>query len=149
MFAQVKADFDDRVLEVDLYFKLLASIDNGEIAVVPGTGSQVVPPGSPPAEWGRMLKGAAYLVLYNLVEAFVRRGFEAVFEAIKSDGLCGTQLIQLLREQWVMQKNRQVSAFDGSPKVYMRIANDIMDEIVNSKVAHLSRHHLPVSGNLD
>jgi hypothetical protein len=148
MFVQVKADFDDRVREVDLYFQVLSALDNDEIAVIKGTGPQVVPLGMPPADWGRMLKGAAYLILYNLVEAFIRRGFQAVFESIKSDGLSGTDLTQLLREQWVMQKNRKVKAFDGSPKVYMSIANEIVNEIVNKKVAHLTRAQLPFSGNL-
>src|SRR5258708_4941276 len=125
MFAQVMADFSERANEVDLYFEYLLALDNNEIAIVPGTGPQVVPLGAPSPDWGRMLKGTAYLVLYNLVEAFVRRGFKAVFDSIKGDGLCGVDLIKLLRTQWIMQKNRKVSTFDGSPKVYMGIANDI------------------------
>jgi hypothetical protein len=150
MFAQVMADFDDRVREVDLYFQALLALDNDEIAIVNGTGPQVLPPGGlPPTDWGRMLKGAAYLILYNLVEAFVRRGFQEVFESIKNEGLCGIELTKLLREQWIMQKNRKVKAYDGSPKVYMEIANEIVAEIAEKKVAHLSRVHLPFSGNLD
>jgi hypothetical protein len=149
MFAQVSADFDDRVREVELYFQVLSAIDNDEIAVITGTGPQIVPVGTPPDDWGMMLKGAAYLILYNLVEAFVRRGFQAVFESIKNDGLSGIQLSELFRTQWVMQKNRRVKAFDGLPKVYMEIANEIVMEIVSNKVAMLSRDHLPISGNLD
>jgi hypothetical protein len=149
MFAQVNLDFDDRVREVDVYFQVLQGIDNDELTVIQGTGPQKVPIGQPPADWGRMLKGTAYLILYNLVEAFVRRGFQAVFESIKSDGLHATQLTELLRTQWVMQKNRKVNAFDGSPKVYMKIANDIVTEIADNRVAQLSRDHLPFSGNLD
>src|SRR5687768_11796793 len=99
MFAQVNADFQDRVREVNLFFQVLSSLENDEITVVPGTGAQVLPLGALPADWGRMLKGTAYLVLYNLVEAFIRRGFQAVFESIKSDGLSGIQLTNLLRDQ--------------------------------------------------
>lgn len=149
MFAQVKEDFEERVLEVDHYFNLLAAIDNEELTVCCGTGAQVVPEGSPPSEWGRMLKGAAYLVLYNVVEAFVRRGFEAVYEAIKHDRLCGIHLTQHLRTQWVLQKNRKVKPFNGSPEVYMKITHEIVQEIEDNTIAQLSRHHLPISGNLD
>lgn len=149
MFPQLKADFADRVREVDLYFQMLCGLDNDELAVVNGSGPQILPVGSPPADWGRMLKGAAYLVLYNLVEAFVRRGFQALFEAMKSDSVSAAELTNALREQWVMQKNRKISAFDGSPKVYMGIAHDIVAEIIEKKVAALSRVHLPFSGNLD
>jgi hypothetical protein len=149
MFAQVIADFGDRVREVNLYFQMLQSLDNEEIAVVRGRNAQVVPPGLPPPDWGRMQKGAAYLILYNLVEAFIRRGFQAVFDCIQSDGLCGIELTELMREQWVMQKNRVVSAFDGSPKVYMTIANRIVMEIASKEVAQFSGDHLPISGNLD
>src|SRR5437016_5866041 len=98
MFAQVLADFADRAREVDLYFQLLSAFDNDEIAVVRGSGPQVLPVGAPPGDWGRMLKGAAYLVLYNLLEAFIRRGFKAIFDSISNDRLCGADLTQLLRD---------------------------------------------------
>jgi hypothetical protein len=149
MFADVLNDFDGRVAEVDLYFRMLAGIDNDEISIVTGAGPQVVVPGPPPPDWGRMLKGAAYLVLYNLVEAFIRRGFQEMFECIKADALSATKLTQMLREQWIMQKNRRVKAFDGSPKVYMGIANTIVTEIVANTTVELHHDHLPISGNLD
>lgn len=149
MFAQVIADFDDRVQEVDLYFQLLTSIDNGEIAVGNGSGPQQLPVGPLPPDAQSMLKGAAYLVLYNLVEAFVRRGFQAVFDAIATDGLNGIELTELLRAQWIMQKNRRVKAFDGSPRVYMGIAEDIIRDVIGKSIAKLHRDYLPVSGNLD
>src|SRR5262249_55021223 len=149
VFAQLLSDFDDRVREVDLYFQALAALDNDEIAVVPGTGTQVVPPGKPPADWGRMLKGAGYLVLYNLVEAFVRRGFQAVFETIQTEGLGGGDLIEVLRDQGIAQKNRRVQAFDGSPKVYMGIANEIVKEVIHKKAARMTHDRLPIAGNID
>ena len=149
MFAGVMADFDDRVKEVDLFFQVLAAADNGELAAIPGIGPQILAVGALPTDWARMIKGTAYLILYNLVEAFIRRGFQAVFDAIKNDGLCGTDLTDLVRDQWVMQKNKKVSAFDGSPKVYMRIANEIVTDIATKKAVLLRRDHLPFSGNLD
>ncbi len=149
MFAPVTADFDERVREVDLYFQLLSALDNDEIVVGNGTGPQVVPEGEVPADWDSMLKGAAYLVLYNLVEAFIRRGFQAVFDAIKADGVVGVDLSEVLRAQWIMQKNRRVKQYDGAPKHYMEIAVRIVSEIVDKKAAQLHRDYLPVSGNLD
>lgn len=149
MFPQVFADFDARVREVDLYFQFLAALDNEEIVVRKGAGPQVVPIGPAPVAWHRMLKGAAYLILYNLVEAFIRRGFQAVYESIQADRLSGIELTELLRSQWVTQKTRKVRAFDGSPKVYTSIAIEIVDEIVAKGIARLHRDQLPVSGNLD
>ncbi len=149
MFVQLLADFKDRVREVDLYFQLLSAIDNDEILVGKGSGQQVLPIGVMPSDLDGIFRRAAYLVLYNLVEAFVRRGFQAVFDSIHADGLCGIELTELLRTQWVMQKNRKVKAFDGSPKVYMEIAIDIVGEIIDKTSAKLHRDQLPMSGNLD
>lgn len=149
MFPQVLLDFEDRVKEVDLYFQLLLSLDNDEIQVVKGTGSQTVPEGRPPAEWSSMLKGAAYLVLYNLVEAFVRRGFQAVFDTIRSEGVSGSELIEVLRDQWMAQRNRVVKHFDGSPKVYMKISSQIIKDVIARQVASMSHAGLPISGNID
>jgi hypothetical protein len=149
MFAQVLADFEDRVSEVDLYFQILSALDNDEIVVAKGSGPQILPIGRMPQDGDSMLKGAAYLVIYNLVEAFVRRGFQAVFDAIHADGLNGVELTELLRTQWIMQKNRTIQTFDGSPKVYMEIAIEIVGEIISKKSARLNRDRLPMSGNLD
>lgn len=150
MFAALYADFDDRVREVELYFTLLAALENDEIVIVPGTAQpQNVPPGPSPPDWGRMLKGTAYLVLYNLVEAFIRRGFQLVFDAVRNDGLCVADLSELFRIQWVKQRNRRIKPLDGSPKKYIELAEEIVSDVVNRNVVRLSRDHLPFSGNLD
>lgn len=149
MFAALWADFGDRVQEVNRYFEMLMAMDNGEIAVQPVPAGQVLKPGPMPPDCGPMLKGAAYLVLYNLAEAFVRRGFQALFEAIRADGLCGTELTDSMCGQWVGQRIRSRASFDGSPKVYAGIAREIIGEVIGKKAALLSHHHLPVSGNLD
>ncbi len=149
MFSDLFTDFNDRVMEVDLYFQVLSALDNDEINVKPGIGPQKVPIGDPPGDWGRMLKGASYLILYNLVEAFIRRGFQEVFEEIANDALSGADLTELLRTQWILQKNKKVKPFDGSPKVYMQIANEIVSEIAAKQTVRLDRLLLPFSGNLD
>jgi MAE_28990/MAE_18760-like HEPN len=149
VFAQVHADFNDRVREVNSYFDLLRSLDNDEVAILAGTTGQVTPLGKPPAEWRSLLKGAAHLILYNLVEAFVRRGFQEVFEAIRADGLCGADLIEAVRTQWIEQRNRKVSAFDGAPKVYMGIAGDIIKEVIAKQAAEMTHDRLPITGNID
>src|SRR5262249_41407887 len=126
-----------------------SALDNDELSVVNGSGAQIVPIGTPPTDWGRMLKGASYLVLYNLVEAFIRKGFQAVFDTIRGDSLCATELIRELRVQWVEQKNRRIKHFDGSPGIYMKIAVEAIEELVDKSVATLKRDRLPLGGNLD
>jgi hypothetical protein len=149
MFAQVLAEFDERVVEVDLYFQLLKALDNEEIAIGQGAGPQVLTPGEPPEDWGRMLKGAAYLVLYNLVEAFVRRGFQTVFDVIRNESVCGTDLTEDFRRQWMAQRYRRKAAIDGSPRLYMEIANEIIQDILEGKAASMGHRTLPISGNID
>jgi hypothetical protein len=149
MFAQVLADFDDRVVEVNLFFQLLKALDNEEIVIGPGAGPQVFPPGPPPENWGRMLKGAAYLVLYNLVEAFVRRGFQTVFDVIRCENVCGTDLTENFRRQWMSQRYRRIQVIDGSPKQYMDIADEIIQHILEQKTASMGHRSLPLSGNID
>jgi HEPN superfamily protein len=150
VFADVMADFVDRTREVNLYFDVLLSLENDELAVVSGTAKpQVIPVGKPPTDWAAMLKGATYLVLYNLVEAFVRRGFQEVFDAIAAEKLCGSELIETLRNEWIGQRNRKVAAFDGAPKVYMGIASDIIKEVIDKQAAKMTHSSLPITGNID
>ncbi|MGL4461116.1 MAG: MAE_28990/MAE_18760 family HEPN-like nuclease [Planctomycetia bacterium] len=149
MFKQLTDDFEDRVREVDLFFRVLELQDKDRVVAVSDSEQTGDPFSSLPDDWGEMLKGASYLIIYNLVEAFVRRGFQKVFETIENDGLCGGQLAESLRSQWIMQKNKRISTFDGSPKVYMEISNEIVNEIIEHRVARLSHRRLPFSGNLD
>ncbi len=149
MFAQVLTDFDERVAEVDLYLQLLKALDNEEIVIAAGAGPQVLPPGTPPEDCGRMLKGAAYLVLYNLVEAFVRRGFQTVFDVIRGESLCGADLTEHFRRQWMSQRYRRIQAIDGSPRQYMDIADEIIQHMLERKTASMGHRSLPISGNID
>lgn len=149
MFDTLLEDFEDRVREIDIYFQFLKAIDNDELSIVQGVGTQILPLGKPPDDWARMLKGAAHLVLYNLVEAFVRRGFQAVFEKVEADELCGSDLIDQFRMQWIEQQSRKTKAFDGSPRIYINIANQIIHEVLTKKTAILHNKHLPVSGNIN
>ncbi len=146
MFADVMDAFEERVREIELFCDLLVAVEFDAVAYVDEGGTQIQPV---PQDWGPMLKGSLYLVLYNLVEAFIRKGFEEVFQAIKSDQLCGIELTATLRNQWIVQKNRVVKPLDGSPNVYMKIANSIVDEIAKKTVAALRKDLLPYGGTLD
>lgn len=148
MFAQAIADFDARVAEIDNYFQMLQSYENGELKIVSGIGRQIVAIGTDLTEWSKMLKGGAFLVLYNLVESTIRRGFQSLFDTITSDGISGSGITELIRKQWIMQKNRRVQAFDGSPKIYMQIADEIVTEIINNTAVKMRSDRLPISGNL-
>lgn len=149
MFDTLLEDFEDRVREIDIYFQFLKAIDNDELSIVQGVGKQELPLGKPSDDWARMLKGAAHVVLYNLVEAFIRRGFQAVFETVEADQLCGSDLIDQFRLQWIEQRNRKTNAFDGSPKIYMTIANEIIHDVLAKRTAILHHEYLPVSGNIN
>lgn len=96
-----------------------------------------------------MLKGAAYLVLYNLVEAFVRRGFQTVFDMIRSESVCGTDLTEHFRREWMAQRYRRKATIDGSPRLYMGIANEIIQDILERKTVSMGHRSLPISGNID
>ncbi|MCY2966392.1 MAG: MAE_28990/MAE_18760 family HEPN-like nuclease [Planctomycetota bacterium] len=148
-FVTLKSDFEERVKEVNLFFDVVAAEENVELTVVKGIATQVLTVGPMPADWARMMKATGYLVIYNLVEAFVRRGFQAVFDAIKNDSLSVGDLIVEIRKQWTIQRNRAIKTYDGSPKLYMDLSHDIVEEIVTKQVAHLSREKLPFSGNID
>lgn len=149
MFSEVDEKFAKITAEVELFIALVASSDNNELMIVRGQGPQSTPTGAPPSEWGIMLKATAYLVLYNLIEAVVRMGFKAVYETIKKDSICGNDLTAKLRKQWIEQRNRRIKPFDGSPKLYMEIADELISDIIDKKRVYLSTEHMPALGNYD
>jgi MAE_28990/MAE_18760-like HEPN len=148
-FQDLVAQFDDRVAEVDVFFNVLSAVDNDELRVVDGVADNFLTKGKPPDSFGPMLKGTANLILYNLVEAFVSKGFEAVFDAIVADRACGVDLNATLRDQWIAQRHRKVTTVDGCPRIYMEVAGTIVDEICGNFVARLHKDHLPFPGTLN
>lgn len=137
-------DFERRVGEIDSFFLLLQTVEQGAYSVdAAALGGRPVP-----GDWGAILKGAAHLVLYNLVEAFTRRGLESLFGRVQDEGLSPLELAAGLRAQWVGQRLRRVDIYSASPKTYHDRTQELVQHIVEAATADFSADDLPFSGNL-
>lgn len=80
--SSIRQEFVVRVKETEGYFELLYRLDSAVTAVFEDSSGDRTHLESP-AETLKTLKGAAFLLLYNLVESTMRNGIIAIFDELK------------------------------------------------------------------
>lgn len=148
MIGLVMQDFMDRVEEVERFFRLLRDLERPQ-AQLTFAGAGRSRNKDVDGEWIKTLKAAAFLILYNLVEASMRRGIGAVYETIEQEGQKYTTLRQELQDVWVEQQYRRIEARSASLRSYEDKAKALISHVVDQLVLELDHQKLPGAGGLD
>ena len=146
-FDDVKADFDNRVGEVDQYLKVLDRLNNPAVVLfdsVTRRRKRVLEEGSL-----KVMKATVFLLIYNVVESSIRSGFEYLYANIKSQGSTPSAVRDELVQVWIRQRFRALDADSVSTRNFRDLAESIVEEVVAGSVLDLDSKLLPVSGNLD
>ena len=88
----------------------------------------------------RILKANGFLLLYNLIEATVRRSIAAVFNAIHSSSPTYTKLSSELRKLWVKQESKNASL----DKII-----SITESVLTNELLSFREDCINISGNID
>ena len=148
MIRQATQDFDERLREIERFFKLLAQLakPNARFAFEGGRArlERDVDP-----EWLKMLKATSFLMLYNLVEASVRRGVAALYEVMQRENRTCEELREEVRRIWVDQRYRRIDRHSASLRTYQDAAGELVTHVISQLVIKLDGQVLPTSGNLN
>ena len=140
-------EFEERVAEVDEYLKLLARLENPDIAIFyisKRRKSNILKHGSL-----KVMKATVFLLIYNLVESAIRSGFRHLHLQIEAERRTLHDVRDELRRLWVGQQFDKMDRNSASPLNYRTTADKIVNEILQKNIVSLSTAELPVSGNLD
>lgn len=145
---QVVEEFERRAAEVRKFIRMLARMEQPETELEQGS------PGEQRAirideEWLRVGKAAAYLMLYNVVEASLRSAFAELYGTIRSEKLKHGLISKAVRQVWIEQRHRRVSNEDAAPKNYLETAKSLIEDVVVGAVVELDPGRLPGAGSLD
>jgi len=145
---QVVDEFERRASEVRKFLRMLARMEQPDAELEQGQpGEQRVV--RIDEDWLRVGKAAAYLMLYNVVEASIRSAFDELYGTIRSEKLKHGVISEALRQVWVEQKHRRVTHEDAAPKKYLQTAKRLVEDVVQETIVDLDSSRLPGSGTLD
>ena len=145
---QLTTDFAKRVEEVEIYFAFAKEIDviethkqqkfklndNFELTVK--------------RDLQKVIRANCYLILYNLIEASIRNGIWAIYDAIMDDKLSYEELSLNLQVIWLTEKAGDINELSNLKKIqdYLK---DLFAEVKIDKSVNISKNRISISGNLD
>lgn len=88
----------------------------------------------------RILKANGFLLLYNLIEATIRKSIDAVFNAIHSNAHSYSDLTSELRRIWIKQESKNASL----DKII-----SIAESILTNELLYFREDCITISGNID
>lgn len=135
-----RSEYNKRLHEVEIYFDALSFLDNGSctICCINIMGEELTMPVD--ENLSRILKANGFLLLYNLIEATVRKSIAAVFNAIHSSSPTYTKLTSELRKLWVKQESKNASI----DKII-----SITESVLTNELLSFREDCLNISGNID
>lgn len=141
----VRANFNDRKDEIDLYFEFIDFLDNIEKTENMGKSSYILYN----KDVEKIIRANSLLMLYNLVESTLVTGMEEVYSALKENNITYSQVRSEIREIWF--NYRFSNAYDRKAHydTYKKTAEKIITSIMLNEPLILDRKATGISGNLD
>ncbi len=144
----VELYFEDNVKEVESYFGFLHKVLEVDAEVcLPnsklGRSHRIEP------DTQKTLKAAALLLLYNLVEATLKRSVPKIYEAIGDEGLSYQQLSNEFGAIWIRDRTKHLATGPVSIEKVRLAVSEIVAEIASAASVYIDSNAFKVSGNLD
>jgi hypothetical protein len=138
----VITEFNTRVKEVDVYFKLLESIINQDAKLYfPHKRSQRIR--NYDDELIKVMKANCFLLLYNLVESSIKLAITDVYDAITGETKKYNEVTDQIRKIWISEKYGNFKD-KGAEFIFEKI-NNIAQDIIDIKF----KPEKVISGNID
>lgn len=134
--------FDERVEEIDLYFKAMKELDQG-------ASDHASDATFYNDEFIKILKANTLLMIYNLVESTVMGGILEIYDKLKQEGLTYSGVRKEIKDIWFSYKFKQVYDQQAHYNSYKGKALEIVNSILTGEVIELDRKATAISGNLD
>ncbi|EJL64933.1 MAE_28990/MAE_18760 family HEPN-like nuclease [Flavobacterium sp. CF136] len=144
---EIILDLSNRIKEVNLYFEFVREIDVIETHkqtnfVITKEQNLTVK-----RDLQKILRANCYLLLYNLVEATIRNGIWAIYDAIEDENIQFEELSIEIQNIWLSEKAIELKEISNinAIKLYLK---SFINEPTSKKIV-LSKKRLSISGNLD
>lgn len=137
----VIADFEKRVVEIELYFVHLENIEKHNTKIYfPNKSRRNIVEYDP--ELIKVFKASIFLLLYNLAESSVKQSLSALYDDISAKQLKYNEVIDEVKKVWIEEQHLNFKN-KGTQFIFEAI-NAISGEIINIRFDEKK-----ISGNID
>lgn len=138
----VLADFEKRVIEIELFFKHLENLEeDGALLFFPNrTRRKTIPHHN---ELIKVFKANVFLLLYNLAESSIKQSLTEIYDTISSENLTYQNVSDEVKKIWIAQ-NHDNFRNQGTENIFIAI-NQLATEIINIDFDS----NKVISGNID
>jgi hypothetical protein len=133
------AFYEERKSEIEFYYSVLLEM------IKPNSAIQTVDNN----RFERILKSNFLLMLYNLIESCVRKGFENIYEAVKNSGEPYVKISEELCEIWSNYEISKAHKDTATKQTYGQRVKEIIEQVISNLPIVITRDALDMSGNLD
>jgi hypothetical protein len=140
-----KAEYKQRLHEVDLYFSTFNALDNASCTIesVDLAGKKVSFPID--SELIKIIKANGFILLYNLIEATVRNSITAVINSISAEKVTYKKVTDEMRKLWLKQEFKSANDLG-----FVRSkVHEVMSNVLNDTLFELTSDCVTISGNID
>lgn len=139
-----RSEYNKRIHEVELYLDTLKMLDDGHCSIkcVDILGNETI--SNIDAELSTILKANGFLLLYNLIEATIRKSIDAVLNSIHSSSISFKVLSDKLQTIWLKQETKGLSLANNQDKIMLMIKTILDNEFLSFK-----RDCIDINGNID
>lgn len=141
---EVIKEFKQQVKEVNLYFAFLRNSIENDVYLLSDAKGWKKPVDS---NIQRILKANLFLILYNLIEASIRKSILEIYDALQKDGIhykLAKPEIQQIFLSYYCKRIRETSANKFTESI-----SNLLQDTLNDTVIELNIESIPISGNLD
>ena len=133
------AFYEERRLEIEFYYSILDELAKPNSSIKTVDNSRLV----------RILKSNFLLMLYNLIESCVRKGFESIYAAVKDSGEPYSKISVELRSIWSNYEISKAHKDTATKQTYSQRVKEIIEHVISNQPIIITRDALDISGNLD
>lgn len=141
----VISDFQERVVEIEEYLKLLAILSH--------TSAQIHLDRKRPKRVNNIaiktMKASCFLMLYNLVESSIRGSMATLYEKMNSDERSLNDFDSYIKDIWIDQNFKNMEPLSANQSSYRDLVRKMIQNIIDTNSLFFDAKKINISGNLD
>lgn len=145
---EVRRDFESRLEEIKGYLSYLERLEE--------PGACIYRPHKATHKYltvdqdvFKTLKGSAFLLIYNNVEATVRDSFMYLYNEIVSNNISYNDTTSQFRDIWLNRRFMDLLDPNSNWNSYKKKTESLINEVLNNEALDLDRKAIGISGNID
>lgn len=131
--------YEERRIEIEFYYSILVELSKPRSSIKTADNRRLE----------RILKSNFLLMLYNLMESCVRKGFESIYEAVKESGEPYSRISVELCGIWSDYEISKAHNDTATKQTYGHRVKEIIGQVISNRPITITREALDLSGNLD